>query len=66
MKLFNQFNHDEAVHMESEEKQKFQMIQLNTAWIFLALCFNGITGEQMLKEGITLDMFLISCNSKTN
>ena len=37
-------------------------IQTNVSWIFLALCNNGITGKQMLHNGITRDMFLISCN----
>jgi hypothetical protein len=32
------------------------------SWIFLALCNNGITGRQMLENGITRDMFLVSCN----
>jgi len=32
------------------------------AWIFLALCNNDITGKQMLEQGITRDMFLVSCN----
>jgi len=37
-------------------------IQTNVSWIFLALCNNGITGKQMLSNGITRDMFLVSCN----
>lgn len=37
-------------------------IQTNVSWIFLALCNNGITGKQMLINGITRDMFLVSCN----
>jgi hypothetical protein len=37
-------------------------IQTNVSWIFLALCNNGITGRQMLENGITRDMFLVSCN----
>lgn len=37
-------------------------IQTNVSWIFLALCNNGITGKQMLTNGITRDMFLVSCN----
>ena len=37
-------------------------IQTNVSWIFLALCNNGITGQQMLYSGITRDMFLVSCN----
>ena len=39
-----------------------QTIQTNVSWIFLALCNNGITGKQMLENGITRDMFLVSCN----
>ena len=38
------------------------IIQTNVAWIFLALCTNDITGKQMLQQGITRDMFLVSCN----
>lgn len=38
------------------------VIQTNVAWIFLALCTNDITGRQMLQQGITRDMFLVSCN----
>lgn len=38
------------------------IIQTNVSWIFLALCNNGITGYEMLKKGITRDMFLVSCN----
>lgn len=38
------------------------VIQTNISWIFLALCNNGITGETMLTQGITRDMFLVSCN----
>ena len=37
-------------------------IYTNVSWIFLALCNNGITGNQMLLNGITRDMFLVSCN----
>ena len=37
-------------------------IHTNVSWIFLALCNNGITGKQMLMNGITRDMFLVSCN----
>jgi hypothetical protein len=37
-------------------------IQTNVSWIFLALCNNGITGKTMLENGITRDMFLVSCN----
>ena len=37
-------------------------IQTNVSWIFLALCNNGITGKEMLENGITRDMFLVSCN----
>jgi len=37
-------------------------IQTNVSWIFLALCNNGITGHQMLLNGITRVMFLVSCN----
>jgi len=37
-------------------------IQTNVSWIFLALCNNGITGRRMLTQGITRDMFLVSCN----
>jgi hypothetical protein len=37
-------------------------IQTNVSWIFLALCNNGITGKEMLVNGITRDMFLVSCN----
>ena len=37
-------------------------IQTNVSWIFLALCNNGITGKRMLENGITRDMFLVSCN----
>lgn len=46
-------NHDEEVD---------PVIQTNVSWIFLALCHNRITGEVMLKNGITRDMFLVSCN----
>ena len=38
------------------------VIQTNVSWIFLALCNNGITGKTMLENGITRDMFLVSCN----
>lgn len=41
-------------------------IQTNVSWIFLALCNNGITGKQMLTNGITRDMFLVSCNPQFN
>ena len=37
-------------------------IHTDVSWIFLALCNNGITGQQMLQNGITRDMFLVSCN----
>ena len=37
-------------------------ISTNISWIFLALCNNGITGSRMLYQGITRDMFLVSCN----
>ena len=36
-------------------------IQINVSWIFLALCINGIESKEMLKTGITRDMFLIAC-----
>lgn len=39
-----------------------EVIQTNVSWIFLALCNNGITGKTMLIQGITRDMFLVSCN----
>ena len=38
------------------------VISTNISWMFLALCTNGITGQQMLVQGITRDMFLVSCN----
>jgi hypothetical protein len=38
------------------------VIQTNVSWIFLALCNNGITGKTMVENGITRDMFLVSCN----
>jgi hypothetical protein len=38
------------------------VISTNISWMFLALCTNGITGKQMLVQGITRDMFLVSCN----
>ena len=41
-------------------------IQTNVSWIFLALCNNGITGKTMLENGITRDMFLVSCNPEYN
>ena len=41
-------------------------IHTNVAWIFLALCNNGITGKQMLLNGITRDMFLVSCNPQSS
>ena len=41
-------------------------IQTNVSWIFLALCNNGITGKTMLENGITRDMFLVSCNPQYN
>ena len=37
-------------------------IQTNVSWIVLALCNNGITGKSMIMQGITRDMFLVSCN----
>lgn len=43
-------------------EQSNEVIQTNVAWIFLALCNNDITGKQMLEQGITRDMFLVSCN----
>ena len=51
MDLFNALKETENVQ-----------IQTNVSWIFLALCNNGITGQQMLYSGITRDMFLVSCN----
>ena len=42
------------------------VIQTNISWIFLALCNNGITGKMMLENGITRDMFLVSCNPEFN
>lgn len=42
------------------------IIQTNVSWIFLALCNNGITGKTMLENGITRDMFLVSCNPQFN
>jgi hypothetical protein len=54
--LFDKFGKDE------EEDQMNVTIQTNVSWIFLALCNNGITGNEMLKKGITRDMFLVSCN----
>lgn len=51
MNLFNTLTNIENVQ-----------IQTNVSWIFLALCNNGITGKQMLHNGITRDMFLVSCN----
>ena len=55
LELFDTFgsNDDEEVN---------PIIQTNVSWIFLALCHNRITGEVMLKNGITRDMFLVSCN----
>jgi hypothetical protein len=50
MNLFNQFS------------VKNGSIQTNVSWIFLSLCNNGITGKTMLENGITRDMFLVSCN----
>lgn len=41
-------------------------IQTNVSWIFLALCNNGITGKTMVENGITRDMFLVSCNPQYN
>lgn len=46
----------------SGSEQNNEVIQTNVAWIFLALCNNDITGKQMLEQGITRDMFLVSCN----
>ena len=62
MDLFSNFNKD---HQEigNIDRRRFQAIQLNISWIFLALCCNGITGKEMLHQGITLDMFLVSCSS---
>lgn len=37
------------------------IIQTNISWIFVALCNNGISGKTMLEQGITRDMFLVSC-----
>lgn len=45
-----------------QDDQMNLIIQTNVSWIFLALCNNGITGGTMLKQGITRDMFLVSCN----
>lgn len=42
------------------------IIQTNVSWIFLALCNNGITGKTMVENGITRDMFLVSCNPQFN
>jgi hypothetical protein len=42
------------------------VIQTNVSWIFLALCNNGITGKTMVENGITRDMFLVSCNPQFN
>jgi len=42
------------------------VIQTNVSWIFLALCNNGITGRTMLENGITRDMFMVSCNPQFN
>ena len=39
-----------------------QQIHTNVAWIFLALCNNGISGKQMLMNGITRDMLIVACN----
>ena len=39
-----------------------QIISTNISWIFVALCKSGITGNRMLVQGITRDMFLVSCN----
>ena len=55
MDLFNSFASIENV-----------VIQTNVSWIFLALCNNGITGRTMLENGITRDMFLVSCNPNYN
>ena len=46
----------------SDTDSNNEVIQTNVAWIFLALCNNNITGKQMLEQGITRDMFLVSCN----
>ena len=54
--LFDKFGRDD------QEEQMDVSIQTNVSWIFLALCNNGITGNQMLVKGITRDMFLVSCN----
>lgn len=55
LKLFDTFGKDNS-------KDINVIIQTNVSWIFLALCNNGITGHTMLHEGITRDMFLVSCN----
>jgi hypothetical protein len=39
-----------------------EIISTNISWIFVALCKSGITGNRMLVQGITRDMFLVSCN----
>jgi len=46
----------------NQSDSKNVIIQTNVSWIFLALCNNGITGARMLTQGITRDMFLVSCN----
>ena len=48
------------------EREFLVVIQTNVSWIFLALCNNGITGRTMLENGITRDMFLVSCNPNYN
>jgi len=53
--LFDTFGSDDSGEVNV-------IIQTNVSWIFLALCNNGITGNEMLKKGITRDMFLVSCN----
>ena len=39
-----------------------EQVQTNTAWLFLALCNNGVAGQQMLANGVTRDMFAIACS----
>ena len=48
--------------LKEEEKEQLMNIQTNISWIFLALSQNGISGKQMLQQGITRNMFLVSCN----
>ncbi len=67
MNLFNSFREDgekdwDSASVISGDLEDQNILQTNISWIFLALCNNGISGLEMLRQGITKVMFLVACN----